>query len=171
LNKLLEKVKEEVIKALTPIATALGTTIGAMIGSGIPILGTAIGAAIGAIVGWVVGKVFEWFKSWWDDEIFAPFTVSANIPSLDARWNGNPESPQGEVSWNGYGGEYRLYYDWSITVPSTGSLSGIFQIQSKYSGKCLDLSLADGSNTVNGTNVHQWDCHGGNKQRWIFTRL
>lgn len=119
LNKLLEKVKEEVIKALTPIATALGTTIGAMIGSGIPILGTAIGAAIGAIVGWVVGKVFEWLKSWWGDEIFAPFTVSANIPSLDARWNGNTESPQGEVSFKDHGGEYRLYYDWRIEVPPT----------------------------------------------------
>lgn len=114
LNKLLDKIKEEVIKALTPLATALGTTIGAMIGSSIPILGTAIGAAIGAIVGWAVGKIFELFKSWWGDEIFAPITLQANIPSLDAR------SPQGgEVSFPGYGGEYRLYYDWRIEVPPT----------------------------------------------------
>ena len=123
LNKLLEKVKQEVIKALTPLATALGTTIGAMIGSGIPILGTAIGAAIGAVVGWVVGKVFEWFKSWWDDEIFVPITLRADIPSLDARWNGKSESPQGEVSWKEHSGEYHLYYDWRIEVPLRESVS------------------------------------------------
>ncbi len=114
LNKLLEKIKEEVIKALTPLATALGTTIGAMIASGIPILGTAIGAAIGAIIGWAVGKILEWLKSLWGDDIFPPITLRADIPSLDAR-----SSQGGEVRFTGFGGEYRLYYDWRIEVPPT----------------------------------------------------
>ena len=48
--------------------------------------------------------------------------------------------------------------------------SNIFQIKSKYSGKCLDLSLADGPDTVNGTNVFQWDCNGGDNQKWILTQ-
>jgi hypothetical protein len=115
LNKLLDKIKEEVIKALTPLATALGTTIGAMIGSGIPILGTAIGAAIGAIIGWAVGKIFEWLKSLWRDDIFAPITLRADVLSLNASW----QSSQGEVQWKDFGGEYHLWYDWSIKVPPT----------------------------------------------------
>ncbi len=113
LNALIEKIKQEVIKALTPLATALGTTIGAMIGSGIPILGTAIGAAIGAIIGWAVGKIFEWLKSLWGDEIFKPITLRADVSSRNASW----QSSQGEVQWKDFGGEYRLWYDWSVKVP------------------------------------------------------
>ena len=52
--------------------------------------------------------------------------------------------------------------------PPNQSLNGIFQIQSKYSSKYLDLSLADGPKTANGTNVHQWDWHGGDNQRWLL---
>jgi hypothetical protein len=47
--------------------------------------------------------------------------------------------------------------------------SNIFQITSKHSGKCLDLDLSKGPDSVNGTNVHQWDWLGGNNQKWILT--
>jgi hypothetical protein len=46
----------------------------------------------------------------------------------------------------------------------------LFHIESKYSGKCLDLSLADGPDTVNGTNVFQWDFNRGDNQKWILTK-
>ena len=55
--------------------------------------------------------------------------------------------------------------------PSTNNLTGTFQIKSKHSGKCLDLSLADGEETVNGTNIQQWDWHGGDNQKWILSEL
>jgi len=46
---------------------------------------------------------------------------------------------------------------------------GSYQITSQHSGKCLDLDLSKGPDSVNGTNVHQWDWHGGNNQKWILT--
>lgn len=55
--------------------------------------------------------------------------------------------------------------------PLNQNLNGTYQIKSKHSGKCLDLSLVNGEDTVNGTNIHQWDCHGGDNQQWILTPL
>jgi hypothetical protein len=104
LDKLLNWVKERVISALS---TALGTAIGAS--------GGPVGAIIGAAVGFVVGRVFELFKSVWEDDIFTPFTASVNIPSLAARWPGGAtDSPQGTVTFNGHGGSYQLVYDWRM---------------------------------------------------------
>ncbi|MBW4638534.1 MAG: hypothetical protein KME05_09910 [Gloeocapsa sp. UFS-A4-WI-NPMV-4B04] len=105
LNKFFDKVKEEVIKA---VKEALGDT------GDIAIFGTTIGEIVGTVVGWVVSGIFNWLIKVWKDDIFAPITLRADISSLNA-----PNPQGGEVSFKEYGGEYRLYYDWSITVPVT----------------------------------------------------
>jgi len=38
-------------------------------------------------------------------------------------------------------------------------------IKAKPSGNCLDESTVS---DIEGGNVHQWDCHGGNNQIWRF---
>lgn len=105
LNKFFDKVKEEVIKA---VKEALGDT------GDIVIFGTTVGEIVGTVVGWVVSGIFNWLREVWNDDIFAPITLRADISSLDA-----PNPQGGEVSFKDQGGEYRLYYDWRIEVPPT----------------------------------------------------
>lgn len=38
-----------------------------------------------------------------------------------------------------------------------------YLLRAKHSGKCLDV---DAWGTQNGALINQWDCHGGNNQRW-----
>lgn len=52
--------------------------------------------------------------------------------------------------------------DFSTGLPSGRS----YEITAKHSGKCLDVA---GKATHNGANIHQWDCHGGDNQRWTLT--
>jgi Ricin-type beta-trefoil lectin domain len=47
------------------------------------------------------------------------------------------------------------------TTPPTGQVI----IRARNSNACLDIA---GNGTANGTNVHQWACHSGNNQKWIF---
>lgn len=105
LNKFFDKVKEEVIKA---VKEALGDT------GDIVIFGTTVGEIVGTVVGWVVSGIFNWLREVWNDDIFAPITLRADISSLDA-----PNPQGGEVSFKDQGGEYRLYYDWRIEVLPT----------------------------------------------------
>jgi hypothetical protein len=108
LNQLLNWVKTKVVAALT---AAIGGAIGAS--------GGPIGAIIGAAVGAVVGLVFELFKSIWEDDVFKPATVSVSIPSLNARWSGKTDSPEGSVTFSGHGGKYQLTYDWQLLAAAT----------------------------------------------------
>lgn len=48
------------------------------------------------------------------------------------------------------------------------ALSGIFQIRTRHSGKCLDVEWAS---SADGARLIQWDCHGGNNQRFQFDDL
>lgn len=41
--------------------------------------------------------------------------------------------------------------------------NGVYTIAARHSGKCLDVS---GANPNKGANVIQWDCTGGNNQKW-----
>jgi serralysin len=75
-----------------------------------------------------------------------------------------------EVGWNKHLSETDKQFI-RQAYPLTQGLTGIFQITSKHSGKCIDLSLADGPDTVNGSNIHQWDWHDGDNQRWILIAL
>lgn len=103
LTKLWEKVKGKVLEAVA-------AAIGGAIGSTVPGLGTLVGT----VVGWVLGKFIEWLIGLFQDDIFAPITLTASIPSLGATWSGKTDSPEGEVKWTGYGGEYRLVFDWRL---------------------------------------------------------
>lgn len=108
LDKLWGKVKGRLIELIT---ASLGAAVGAAIGSTIPGLGTIIGAA----VGWVLGALWNWLMQWIGDDVFKPFTVTVNIPSLGARWAGGAtDSPEGTITWTGYGGKYRLWFDWRL---------------------------------------------------------
>ena len=104
INKLWQKIKSKVLEAVA-------AAIGAAIGSTVPGLGTIVGG----IVGWVLAKFIDWLIGLFQDDVFKPVTLSTSIPSLSARWPGNKtDSPEGEVRFRGYGGEYRLVYDWRM---------------------------------------------------------
>ena len=89
----------------------------------IEIVGDAIGDVIGpkemavviAAVKWVIGKIYEWLKSWWNDDVFPPQSVSVTIGSLTHRWpGGTTDSPEGVVRFVAHGGTYELTYDWAV---------------------------------------------------------
>ncbi|MDD3530731.1 MAG: RICIN domain-containing protein [Gallionellaceae bacterium] len=44
-------------------------------------------------------------------------------------------------------------------------LSGVHTLRVRHSGQCLDVS---GVSLGSGANVYQWDCHGGDNQKWRF---
>jgi hypothetical protein len=48
---------------------------------------------------------------------------------------------------------------------SVSDLAGIHTLKAKHSGKCLDVS---GAGRNNGDNIQQWDCNGGDNQKWRF---
>src|SRR5262249_5723081 len=104
-----EMVKDKVIEVIT---AALGAAIGSAIGTDvIPGLGTIVGAA----VGWIVGTIFGWLKDLFSDWVFAPFTVSVSVPSLNARWpGGQTDSLEGLIQYEGFGGTYQLTFDWQV---------------------------------------------------------
>jgi len=52
----------------------------------------------------------------------------------------------------------------SVSLPE-GPLAGVRTLKARHSGKCLDVA---GIGRNNGDNVHQWECHGGDNQKWRF---
>jgi len=44
-----------------------------------------------------------------------------------------------------------------------GEGGGYYRLTAKHSGRCLDVA---GVSTSNGANVQQWECHGGDNQKW-----
>jgi len=65
----------------------------------------------------------------------------ANIRALEMHAEGAPTDPRGQ------------------------DLSGIHTLRARHSGRCLDVA---GVSRDTGANVHQWDCHGGDNQKWRF---
>ena len=101
LGKLVTKIKERLI-------AVLGDAIGEVIGP------DAMKVVIAAVT-WVIGRVYEWLKSWWNDDIFPPQSVSVVIGSLTHRWpGGTTDSPQGVARFAAHGGIYELTYDWAV---------------------------------------------------------
>lgn len=96
----------------TKVTAALAAAIGGAIGAS----GGPIGAIIGAAVGAIVGYVFDLLKSIWEDDVFRPVTLRVNIPSLNARWSGKTDSPEGVVTFSGHGGKYQVVYDWRLAA-------------------------------------------------------
>jgi len=55
----------------------------------------------------------------------------------------------------------------TVSQPQSGIYPGRpYQLIAKHSGKCLDVA---GVGTGNGTNIIQYDCHGGPNQQWTLT--
>jgi len=103
LNNLLLKVKERVTAYLTGMGVVLGSS------------GGPVGVIIGLAVGFIVGKVFDLFKSIWQDDIFEPVTAIVEITSLNAQWpGGRTDSPEAIATFEGHGGKYQVTYDWRM---------------------------------------------------------
>ncbi|MEQ8580269.1 MAG: RICIN domain-containing protein [Marinoscillum sp.] len=76
----------------------------------------------------------------------------------------------------GQNGDYDIFFDdqsLAYSIVDSGCNSGgcitsgaTYTIQSLHSGKRLDL---EGGSLVDGGNIHQWDPHGGESQKWIVT--
>lgn len=56
----------------------------------------------------------------------------------------------------------------SYTVHVTEIANGTYFLKSKDTSRHVDI---ENQIMSNGTNIHQWDFHGGDSQRWIFTHL
>jgi hypothetical protein len=103
INKLWDKVKGKVLEFA---AAALGAAVGTATFPG-------LGTIVGIVVGWALGKLIEWLIGLFSDDIFAPVTLTCKIHSFDGRFAGNKtDSPEGFVTFKGYGGQYTLTYDW-----------------------------------------------------------
>jgi hypothetical protein len=99
MNKVKPKVKEELTKAGVA-ATESG-----------PIVSLIIAAA----VNFVVDKVFQYLAKLIGDDVFKPVTASISVQSLTQRFTGNKtDSPDGVATFKGYGGEYKIVYDWRL---------------------------------------------------------
>ncbi|WP_406120508.1 hypothetical protein OIE52_50520 [Streptomyces canus] len=95
------------LKVRDAVAEAVGTAVGAP-------LPFPIDDVIRKVVIFVVKKVFDIFRTIWQDDIFQPFTVETTIPSLTSRWAGRTDSTERVVTFTGHGGRYQLVYDWRM---------------------------------------------------------
>ncbi len=118
LNNLWLKVRDAVKSAIEKALEAGGAAVGGIFGSAQ--IGAMIGKAIGKAVAWAVDKLVGWLINLFKDDIFRPYTAWVTVPSFGARWNyangtwGNPWSPLRTVRFHGFGGRYRLDYQWRI---------------------------------------------------------
>ena len=87
---------------------------------------------------------------------------SAYLTDLVRRMTEKTVNGSNIQQWDCHGGDNQR---WILTPLSDGS----YRIDSKHSGKCIDLALSEGGQTFNGSNILQWDWHGGDNQRWILT--
>ena len=103
LNQLLAKVQEEITKQLKAAAAAAAQKIQVWIG--IPAFLTT--AAANAAIDYGVKKLVDAAKSWFEDDLFKPRTISFEVPSAVAEIN-SPTS----IRWKEHGGEYELFFQW-----------------------------------------------------------
>jgi hypothetical protein len=104
-----EEVKKQLEKALKDVA---GAGLGALAGT---VIGGVIGAVIGALVGFVVGAVVQALIKLFGDEIFQPISLTLDLDSADSVFpNGQTTSPESQLTFQGFGGTYRVAYDFNI---------------------------------------------------------
>jgi hypothetical protein len=115
LGKLLDVIKGKIVQY---VSAAAGAAIGAAIGTAaFPGFFTAIGAGIGALVGWVLGGIFDFFKSWWEDDPLPPITSTYTV----GRYHDAPAVVTTDPYhyWTkGQGGEYHVELDWQACFPT-----------------------------------------------------
>ncbi|PPK93142.1 GH43 family beta-xylosidase [Kineococcus xinjiangensis] len=93
----------------------------------------------------------------------------ANDAATDGCDNGRSLRAQ-RVTWNSdgtpnFGVPVRLGASLAGPSGETTTVSGVFTIVNRNSGKCLDVINAS---TADGANVRQWTCNGNNAQKWRF---
>lgn len=108
LNKLVAKlqpfVKDKLKKALVGVGGIEGGP-----------LGVALGVIAGEIAAYVVDKVFAEIKSWWNDDLFKPLTVSVQIPGPAALFPGGAYETPDTYFWvKGHGGHYEYWGDFIV---------------------------------------------------------
>ena len=76
--------------------------------------------------------------------------LESGVDCIQVRWN----SPWNTIKTSFY-------------MKVTDVANGTYFLKNKHSGKYVDIYHQE---MEDGTNVHQWEFHGGATQRWIFTR-
>ncbi|ONI90798.1 hypothetical protein ALI144C_02245 [Actinosynnema sp. ALI-1.44] len=70
------------------------------------------------------------------------------------------------VTATGQTGAHAVEGSEMVRVSSPG-IAAVYQVVNRHSGKCLEIL---GWSTTESGKAGQWDCHGGNNQRWEFIR-
>lgn len=130
--ELLQKLYDEARKKITEMVNAATEN-----------LGETIGEVIGAALNWVLDKLIGWIKSWWEDDVFSPITVSFNFASADAKLNGKSESDPLWMEWSGHGGRYRLWYKakLALAAEATAAVGAVVYQHANYGGKAVTLPV------------------------------
>jgi hypothetical protein len=117
-QKLWDQVRNAVHKALEGAAKAAGVALAAFLG--LPAIGPIIGQVLAAAAKWIIDKLIGWLIDLFKDDIFNPVTAWVTVPSMSARWYfangqwGSTWSPLLSASFSGFGGQYRLIYQWQL---------------------------------------------------------
>ena len=106
LTELYESVEAEVEALIAAAAAAIGGAIGSAIGTA----GGPIGAIIGAIIGGIIGAIMAAIG----DDVFSPMQVVAELPSQSSTFSGSTSSPIETLTFSGFGGRYRVNYNWQL---------------------------------------------------------
>lgn len=99
IDKVVAKVAEE---AKTSLLALLNKT------------GGPVGALIGLAVGYAIDRIVDKITRAWQDDVFIPQTVRADIPSRQAMFAGRRTSPSAVVRFRGPG-EYACRYQWHLS--------------------------------------------------------
>jgi hypothetical protein len=104
IDKIVAKVAEEAKTSLTALlAAAAGGAAGG-----------PVGALIGLAVGYAIDRIVDKITRAWEDDVFIPQTVRADIPSRQAMFAGRRTSPSAVVRFRGPG-EYACRYQWHLS--------------------------------------------------------
>ncbi|MCI5157221.1 MAG: hypothetical protein D3906_02080 [Candidatus Electrothrix sp. AUS1_2] len=110
LDELRPVVKKKAKEALLEAGIAAGTELGS------PELGAILGKIAGELSAYVLDEIFDWIKSWWNDNFFAPFSFSIQLPDNQALF-GSGTLNSAEEYWicTGFGAKYHCWLDWALS--------------------------------------------------------
>jgi hypothetical protein len=98
-------------EVLDQVKTYLLTFVGSAIGTALGPLGNVIGAAVGLILDLFI----NWLIAIWEDDIFPPITVYANISSPHHKFASGTQTSGVKKYWTkAHGGKYWLHFDWHL---------------------------------------------------------
>jgi hypothetical protein len=88
------------------------------------LIGAALGQALGQIVGWLVGAFVGWVINLFNDDLFAPVTMTVTLPTRFAFMYDNPafhgwsgrRLPSATLNFSGHGGQYTTRMHWQVSA-------------------------------------------------------